>query len=186
MSRYDVRSIATSNLPIGAAAAAKPKTTSESVPEGKTVVELPSEELSPAAVLPFPAPNSAATINFALPIKQDNSSSLWAALSYPSSAMAANGIRNPNHVAAVVYENGNGTTPYSVDFQQNSTDSFYSGCGYNFQQHDGSAAARGAVLQNGTSNEALGTIGGGWIQPVFQTGKGNLASTFQTAIFGVE
>ncbi|XP_057787122.1 AP2-like ethylene-responsive transcription factor AIL5 isoform X2 [Salvia miltiorrhiza] len=168
MSRYDVRSIASSNLPIGGANN-KPKTTSESIPENKSAEVLPSEDKNTAASLPFPAQNTAATISFALPIKQDHSSNLWAALGYQNSA----DIKNPNHGAAVFQ--GNGTTPFGVEFQLNDNEGFY-----NYQQQGG-GGARGVAVQNGTSHEAVGMSN--WIEPA--AAKSNLSS-YQTPIFGVE
>ncbi|KAL1548842.1 AP2-like ethylene-responsive transcription factor AIL5 [Salvia divinorum] len=168
MSRYDVRSIASSNLPIGGANS-KPKTTTESTPENKIVQGLSSEDKSKE--LSFPP-----TINFALPIKQDQSSSLWAALGYQNSA----NMENPNHGRGAVFQDSSsgGTTQFGVEFQPNDNEGLYNGCGYKYQLQ----SAGGVVLQNRTSNEAVVMSNGeNWFQPA----KSNLPS-FQTPIFGVE
>lgn len=98
MSRYDVRSIASSSLPIGGAAN-KPKTTSE---------DNKNKELSSLHAFPT------ATISFGLPTKlQDQSSNLWAALGYQNS-----GIRSPNGLEESLQPNNEGFYNYQQQQQQ--------------------------------------------------------------------
>ncbi|XP_042055911.1 AP2-like ethylene-responsive transcription factor AIL5 isoform X2 [Salvia splendens] len=158
MSRYDIRSIASSNLPIGGANT-KPKTTTESTPDHKPSQGKSKEELS------FPT----STINFALPVKHDHSASLWAALGYQNSA----DLRNPNH-GIFQDSSSSGTAQFGVDFQPNDNEGLYK-----YQQH---GSVVDVALQNRTSHEAVVmSNGGNWILPA----KSNLPS-FQTPIFGVE
>ncbi|KAL0282153.1 UNVERIFIED_CONTAM: AP2-like ethylene-responsive transcription factor AIL5, partial [Sesamum radiatum] len=116
MSRYDVRSIASSNLPIGGATS-KSKTSSESMmSDNRSIDGLNSEDnnnnnnrdlSSSTSSVPYQSPNPAATISFALPMKQDQSSSLWAALRYQNPA------KNPNTSGSTVFQDSdtNGATP---------------------------------------------------------------------------
>lgn len=207
MSRYDVRSIASSNLPIGGATN-KSKTTSESISDNKSVEGIQSEDnnkdLSSATSVPFPSQNSVPTINFALPTKQDQSSSLWAALGYQNAAIATNNAKNPNTGVTLFQDsNTNGTTlqsttPFSMEFQpnNNNNEGFFSGCGYNYYQQQGSSTGATSsnstrmVSDNGTTHDAVVFSNNGtWIhQPsvhAFQAAKPNL-SAFQTPIFGME
>ncbi|KAK6159079.1 hypothetical protein DH2020_006393 [Rehmannia glutinosa] len=186
MSRYDVRSIASSNLPIGGAIN-KPKTSSES--DNKSIDAVQSndnnkKDLSSATSVPFPSQTSAPNINFALPMKQDQSSNLWAALGYQS----------PNTGTSL-----QGTTPYSMEFQGtslsavNSTDEtnnegYFNGCGY-YQQQAGSGTTS---TSEGTTRDAvvLGGNNGNWILPPtvhsLQAAKPSLSIFHQTPIFGME
>ncbi|KAL8493355.1 hypothetical protein ACS0TY_024535 [Phlomoides rotata] len=187
MSRYDVKSIASSNLPVGGGSATNkpPKPTSESASDNRSMEGIPCEDGTCSATsLPFPLPSQSPspTINFALPIKQDQSSSLWAALGYP---------RNPSNSATMFQE---GTTPYSTEFHPTEANSngFFNGCGYNYQECEGTTSSSGCttrVVSNGTSHDAVGfSNNGGWIPQAvhaFQGGKTNLSS-FQTPIFGIE
>ncbi|XP_047951192.1 AP2-like ethylene-responsive transcription factor AIL5 [Salvia hispanica] len=148
MSRYDVRSIASSNLPIGGANT-KPKTTTESTPENKPSQGKSKEELS------FPT----STINFALPVKHDHSASLWAALGYQNST----DLKNPNHGGLFQDSSSSGATQFGVEFQPTDNEGLYNGCGYKYQQH---GSVVGVALQNRTSHEAVVVSNGGnWIQP---------------------
>ncbi|KAK6131940.1 hypothetical protein DH2020_034317 [Rehmannia glutinosa] len=184
--RYDVRSIASSNLPIGGAIN-KPKTSSQS--DNKSIDAVQSndnnnKDLSSATSVPFPSQTSAPNINFALPMKQDQSSNLWAALGYQS----------PNTGTSL-----QGTTPYSMEFQGtslsavNSTDEtnnegYFNGCGY-YQQQAGSGTTS---TSEGTTRDAvvLGGNNGNWILPPtvhsLQAAKPSLSIFHQRPIFGME
>ncbi|KAI3444167.1 hypothetical protein Pfo_000832 [Paulownia fortunei] len=212
MSRYDVRSIASSNLPIGGASN-KPKTSSESLSDNKSLDGIQSEDnnkdLSSATSVPFPSQNSAAAINFAMPIKQDQSSSFWAALGYQCPAIT-NNAKNPN-TGATLFQDSitsgttlQGTTPFSMEFQpslsvntetNSNNEGFFNGCGgYYQQQGSGTTSsspshATRIVSNNGTAHDAVVFGGNGsWMPPSvhsFQAAKPNL-SAFQTPIFGME
>lgn len=139
MSRYDVRSIASSNLPIGGANT-KPKMTIEAAADHKPPQGKSKEELS------FPTP----TINF----KHDHSASLWAALGYQNSS----DLKNPNH-GIFQDSSSSGTAQFGIEFQPNGNEGLYK-----YQQH---GSVVGVPLQNRTSHEVMSN-GGNWIQtPIF-------------------
>lgn len=187
MSRYDVKSIASSNLPVGATNK-PPRTTSESASENRSVEGIPSEDntTSAATSLPFPSQNSSPAINFGLPLKPDQSSSLWAALGYPTHPP-----RNPSNSTTMFQE---GTTPYSTEFDpaESNNGGFFNGRGYYQQECEGTTASSSGttrMVSNGTSHDAAGfSNNGSWIPQAvhaFQDAKTNLTS-FQTPIFGIE
>ncbi|KAL0404613.1 UNVERIFIED_CONTAM: AP2-like ethylene-responsive transcription factor AIL5 [Sesamum radiatum] len=168
MSRYDVRSIASSNLPIGGATS-KSKTSSESMMSDNRSIDVP---------------NPAATISFALPMKQDQSSSLWAALRYQNPA------KNPNTSGSTVFQDSdtNGATPqFGMEFQGcNNEGLIFNGGNGGYYGTTSSSVAR---TDEGASHNAGG---GEWVAPVVvhggfgQAGRKENVSAFQTAIFGME
>ncbi|KAK4415312.1 AP2-like ethylene-responsive transcription factor AIL5 [Sesamum alatum] len=174
MSRYDVRSIASSNLPIGGATN-KSKTSPES--DNRSIDGLNSDDnnnkdlSSATSSVPFPSQNSGATISFALPMKQDQSSSLWAALGYQSPA------KNPNASGgSAVFQESNGTTPqFGMEFQGSNNEGLIFNGGSN------------GYYGVASSSRVVSEDGGEWVAPVGlgQAGKQSL-SAFQTPIFGME
>ncbi|KAK4404581.1 AP2-like ethylene-responsive transcription factor AIL5 [Sesamum angolense] len=153
MSRYDVRSIASSNLPIGGATN-KSKTSSELMSDSRSIDCLNSEDNNNnkdlSSSVPYPSQNSAATISFALPMKQDQSSSLWAALGYQTPA------KNPNTSGGTVFQdsNTNGTTPqFGMEFQGSNNEGLMFNGG-----NDGYYCT--TSTEEGTSHNAVG--GSGW------------------------
>ncbi|KAL9154758.1 hypothetical protein ABFS82_10G137600 [Erythranthe guttata] len=213
MCRYDVRSIASSNLPIGGGTN-KPKTSPELLPENTSNLAITSsednlrrEDMLSATSAPLQL-NAAASINFGLPIKQDQSSSLWAALGYHQTTNAKNTsattlFQEPHHHGTTLTLQG--TTPYSMEFNCNNNEGFFDGTGsYNYQHsisngtttHD-QDSSNGTIhdqdSSNGTTTNEAEEFGnnGNWnvLTPApvhsFQAAKGNL-SYFQTPIFGIE
>ncbi|KAL0453434.1 UNVERIFIED_CONTAM: AP2-like ethylene-responsive transcription factor AIL5 [Sesamum latifolium] len=169
MSRYDVRSIASSNLPIGGATN-KSKTSSESMSDNRSIDCLNSEDnnnnnnnkdlSSSTSSVPYPSQNSAATISFALPMKQDQSSSLWAALGYQTPA------KNPNTSGGTVFQDSDtdGTTPqFGMEFQGcNNEGLIFNGGNGGYY---GTASSSVVTTDEGTSRNAVGG-GGEWVAPV--------------------
>ncbi|XP_011069922.1 AP2-like ethylene-responsive transcription factor AIL5 isoform X2 [Sesamum indicum] len=185
MSRYDVRSIASSNLPIGGATN-KSKTASESISDSRSIDGLNSEgnnkDLSSStSSVPYPSQNLAATISFALPMKQDQST--WAALGYQNPA------KNPNTSGSTVLTNG--TTPhFGMEFQDSNNEGliFTGGNGGYY----GTTSSSVATTNEGASRNAVDGGGGEWVAPVVvhggfvQAGRRRNLSAFQTPIFGME
>ncbi|KAL3841048.1 hypothetical protein ACJIZ3_025639 [Penstemon smallii] len=169
MTRYDVKSIASSNLPVGGAC--NKSKVDDTIEVGTTQLD-DNNNNSYSAV-----PSFQSQVNFAMPIKQDQSSSLWAALGYQNSQGT--------------------TTPFSMEFDPNnrisSNEGFFMNVGnYNYQQQVNginatSSGSDSLVLNSGinsgTTHDASLDLNGNWTpsQPV----KPNL-SAFQTPIFGME
>ncbi|GAU35214.1 hypothetical protein TSUD_204900 [Trifolium subterraneum] len=200
MSRYDVKSIANSSLPIGGLSNKNKNSTDTSVSEIKSLEAIQSDERDhPSSV------SSATTLSFAIPIKQDPSSDYWSNI-----LGFHNNTNNPSVVS---------TTPFNMDFSthappNNNNDNnagFFSGSGIlNVQQqngngNNGSSSASSSTSssipfatpifslnsnsnssssydQNGNSN----SYGNNWIgHTIFQT-HAKQPSLFQTPIFGME
>ncbi|KAK4481837.1 hypothetical protein RD792_012748 [Penstemon davidsonii] len=174
MTRYDVKSIASSNLPVGGTCN-KSKTSSESddnkttTDVGTTQLDVENNSKDRYSAVPFQS-----QMNFAMPIKQDQSSSLWAALGY----------RNLNSAS-----NSQGTTPFSMEFDppnnRSNDQGFFNVGNYYQQQSNGTSSGSGSdslVLSgnNGTTHDASLDLNGNWtpLQPV--------KPAFQTPIFGME
>lgn len=184
MSRYDVRSIASSNLPIGGATN-KPKTPSESVPEnrpGRDVGPPPQEDAQS-----FSSQNSAASINFGVPMKQDQSSSLWAALGYSQTPSTTTTTTTNSTMFQECKTDG--TTSFSTDNDRNGNNNEGLFNGYYHhqqqQQHEGSGTSDRGHHQNSSDctirDEAAVVFGNGgdWMR--------NNLTAFQTPlIFGIE
>ncbi|XP_051120463.1 AP2-like ethylene-responsive transcription factor AIL5 [Andrographis paniculata] len=169
MSRYDVKSIASSNLPIGGANAVnKSKTSSESdsksdgLPSSSEVVQ--NKDLASSTSLHFLSQNSSTpTITFSgLPMKPEQPPNhLWAAaLGYQTPAGAAVAT-NPMFPDA-------SATPYCVDFPagRSHDQNFLAGYVYYQQQQSSSngttpqSPSAAVVCTNGTSREAhVGIVG---------------------------
>ncbi|OIS96980.1 PREDICTED: AP2-like ethylene-responsive transcription factor AIL5 [Nicotiana attenuata] len=114
ISRYDVKSIASSNLPVGGMNS-KSKTSSESASESSKNVEANrsddrdrDRDISSATSAPFSsqAPNMV-NLGFGLPIKQD-SSDFWSILGYTNDQN--NGSKNPSANATFFHGPPDGTT----------------------------------------------------------------------------
>ncbi|KAL2534769.1 AP2-like ethylene-responsive transcription factor AIL5 [Abeliophyllum distichum] len=185
MSRYDVKSIASSNLPIGGLNN-KPKTSSETLSESKSLDGAPSDISSNNSVSLTSHHAAASTLSFGLPIKQDSSNS-WSNPAHPST------VFQPASDSCI-----HGTVPFSIDFPTklpvNETDKnkndegFFNGNYY--QQQQQGIATRIALNSNYSNNTYDGSVStvGNWISPSlhsFQPAKSNL-SAFQTPIFGME
>lgn len=119
MSRYDVKSIASSNLPIGGITG-KPTTQSDSCHiDGAGARSDDRDTPSSASSVNFPSQPPSSTLSFALPIKQDTTD-YWSILGYPSSTPLTN-AKNPSATTSSLFHASNngtfyqGTTPFSMD-----------------------------------------------------------------------
>lgn len=168
MSRYDIKSIACSNLPIGGLNN-KPKTSSESLSESKSF-DGPHSDISANTYSSHPP--TASTLSFGLPIKQDSANS-W---SNPA-------VFQPLHFSM------NFPTNLSVnEASKNKTDQgFFNG--NNCQQQEGIALnSNSSSATTAAYDGSVSTTVGNWISPSlqsFQAAKSNL-SALQTPIFGME
>ncbi|KAL2464300.1 AP2-like ethylene-responsive transcription factor AIL5 [Forsythia ovata] len=191
MSRYDVKSIASSNLPIGGFNN-KPKTSSETLSDSKSLDGAPSDISSNTSISLTSHHAAASTLSFGLPIKQDSSNS-WSNPANPST------VFQPSNSCM------HGTIPFSIDFPTNSSvnetnknknkndEGFFNGNYYQQQQQEQEQqgiATRIALNSNYSNNTYDGSVStvGNWISPSlhsFQPAKSNL-SAFQTPIFGME
>ncbi|CAJ2649776.1 unnamed protein product [Trifolium pratense] len=194
MSRYDVKSIANSSLPIGGLSNKNNKiSTDSSVSEIKRLEPIQSDERDhPSSV------SSTTTLSFAIPIKQDPSSDYW------SNILGFHNTSNNNNNSSVVT-----TTPFNMDFSTHASDNhdatFFGGSGIlNVHQQNGngnnsSSSASSSTSNsipyatpifslnsNSNSNSSYDQNGNNWIgHTIFQT-HAKQPSLFQTPIFGME
>ncbi|KAJ1433479.1 Nucleic acid-binding, OB-fold [Sesbania bispinosa] len=199
MSRYDVKSIANSSLPIGGLSSKNKNSTDSSclsADNSKSHEAISrSDERDPSSTTSFASQqqpsSSTTTLSFAIPIKQDPSD-YWSILGY----------HNPpplDHTTAV-RNNNSSTVPFQMDFSNNSDNnnaSFFSGVGGGgiFVQSgsSGSSTASSSSIPLATPIFALNSsnassyenswIGGGSVH-TFQTHA--KPTLFQTPIFGME
>lgn len=149
MSRYDVKSIANSNLPIGGMSG-KSKNSSESVSDSKSIERSRSaddRDLSSASSVSFASqPPSASTLSFAIPIKQDPSD-YWSNIfgfhnqNPCSSSLNTSAKNNPSNLAPTLFHSSaNGSSsaafhssssvPFNMDFSASSNSASESNNGY--------------------------------------------------------
>ncbi|XP_073147418.1 AP2-like ethylene-responsive transcription factor AIL5 [Henckelia pumila] len=186
MSRYDVQSIANCNLPVGGVTN-KSKSPSDSLSDPRIIDGLlQSEDTNKKqdfASSISNSQNSAPNINFALPIKQDQSSSLWAALGYQ------NPSKNPYNPATLCQDlNGGGGI---VDINN---EDFFDVGGGNYYQGNGATDDPTHIAVNGNdgTTDTASVYGNGTESRItnqslhlLQQAKPNI-SAFQTPIFGFE
>ncbi|KAJ6857127.1 AP2-like ethylene-responsive transcription factor AIL5 [Populus alba x Populus x berolinensis] len=214
MSRYDVKSIANSNLPIGGISG-KSKNSPESVSDSKSIDVSRSDDrdLSSASSVTFASQPTTSTLSFAMPIKQGPSDYWTNILGYQNSTTTMNNTKNSSSIVApstllqssTGFPAFQGPTAFSMDFNTNSSvnESNNSGLLFNggyIQQHSGGDgistssssssipfATPIALHGNGSSYEGNSSYGS-WISQSlhsFQSAKPNL-SVYQTPIFGME
>ncbi|KAK7347732.1 hypothetical protein VNO80_22271 [Phaseolus coccineus] len=216
MSRYDVKSIANSTLPIGGLSS-KNKTSADSASESKSHEASRSDERDPssASSVTFGSQQqpSSSTLSFAIPIKQDPSD-YWSILGYHNPTLDNSGVRNTTSVTTTSFASSNngtaGATPFQMDLSSapSSTGSdnnaaFFSGGGIFVQQQSGHGNGHGNgssgslscsipfatpifSLNSNTSYESSAGYGN-WIGPTLHTFQSHAKpSLFQTPIFGME
>ncbi|KAJ6957979.1 AP2-like ethylene-responsive transcription factor AIL5 [Populus alba x Populus x berolinensis] len=213
MSRYDVKSIANSNLPIGGISG-KSKNSPESVSDSKSIDVSRSDDrdLSSASSVTFASQPTTSTLSFAMPIKQDPSDYWTNILGYQNSTTTMNNTKNSSSIVApstllqssTGFPAFQGPTAFSMDFNTNSSvnESNNSGLLFNggyIQQQSGDGISTSsssssipfatpiALHGNGSSYEGNSSYGS-WISQSlhsFQSAKPNL-SVYQTPIFGME
>ncbi|XP_044463441.1 AP2-like ethylene-responsive transcription factor AIL5 [Mangifera indica] len=211
MSRYDVKSIASSNLPIGGVNG-KSKNSSESASDSKSLDGSRTDDIrdniSSASSVAFASHHPAAatsTLSFAIPIKQDTSDYWSNILGYNQNTNAKNLTIAPSLFPSTTFQN---PSTFHVDFSVNS--SSVNECNNNGvimngglyvdhhhqqqqQQQNGttSSSATNVALNsnNGNSYNESGGGYGSWniAQNLhsLQAAKANI-SVFQTPIFGME
>ncbi|KAI5348705.1 hypothetical protein L3X38_001592 [Prunus dulcis] len=210
MGRYDVKSIANSNLPIGGMSG-KSKNSSDS--DSKSIEgnrSADDRDLSSASSVTFASQQpSSSTLSFAIPIKQDPSTDYWSNIfgyhhnaKNPSPVSVAPSPLFQSCTTNVPYGNNSSQIPFNMDFSVSATSSTspsetnngyfgnYNAHGQQQQQHDQSTNSipfATPVALNSNSGFETSSGYGSWIGPslhTFQThAKTNL---FQTPIFGME
>ncbi|GFS30383.1 similar to AINTEGUMENTA-like 5 [Actinidia rufa] len=203
MSRYDVKSIASSNLPIGSITE-NSKTSSNSASEKNSIdgVKLDHRDLSSASSsVTFALQPPTSSLSLGLPMKQDTTDNYWSILGYHNNPSLNSTPENQASSAAPLFQaptSGGtssfqlGTTPYSMDLSTNNNINnnnglLNGGTVYLQQQSIGNSSGIAfatpiALSSNGNSNE--GGSFGNWVHS-FQSAKPNL-SVFCTPIFGME
>ncbi|PQQ01705.1 AP2-like ethylene-responsive transcription factor AIL5 [Prunus yedoensis var. nudiflora] len=213
MSRYDVKSIANSNLPIGGMSG-KSKNSSDS--DSKSIEgnrSADDRDLSSASSVTFaPQQTSSSTLSFAIPIKQDPSTDYWSNIfgyhhnaKNPSTVSVAPSSLFQSCTTNVPYGNNSSQIPFNMDFSVSATSSTspsetnngyfvnYNAHGQQKQQQDQSTSGTNSIpfatpiALNSNNGFETSSGYGSWIGPslhTFQThAKTNL---FQTPIFGME
>ncbi|KAG2407593.1 AP2-like ethylene-responsive transcription factor AIL5 Protein AINTEGUMENTA-LIKE 5 [Vigna angularis] len=208
MSRYDVKSIANSTLPIGGLSS-KNKTSADSASESKSHEASRSDERDPssASSVTFGSQQqpSSSTLSFAIPIKQDPSD-YWSILGYHNPTLDNSGVRNTASVTT--------TSPFQMDLSSAPSNTgsennaaFFSGGGIFVQQQSGHGNGNGHGHGNGSggslscsipfaspifslnSNTSYESSAGycNWIGPTLHAFQSHAKpSLFQTPIFGME
>ncbi|XP_026460815.1 AP2-like ethylene-responsive transcription factor AIL5 isoform X1 [Papaver somniferum] len=171
MSRYDVKSIANSNLPIGGITGSSSKTT-KAIINSDSISDDRSNDGGHSDDRDF----SSTTLSFGLPIKQDPSSTdYW---SLVNGSGQNNGVTNILHQQTSSHDQGNITTGNMF---------FNGGFVHQLQQQEQQCVMSSSSPMSYDGSAA--GYGGEWVlaQPplVYQTGKPNL-SVFQTPIYGME
>ncbi|CAK7337567.1 unnamed protein product [Dovyalis caffra] len=215
MSRYDVKSIANSNLPIGGISG-KSKNSSESASDSKSIDGSRSDDrdLSSASSVSFPSQPATSTLSFAIPIKQDPSDYWTNILGYQNITTTMNNAKNSSNIVApstLIQSSTSGPafqspTAFSMDFfnaNPSANESNNSGLVFNGGYMQQQSAGNGISTSSSSSNIPFATpIGmhsnGGscegnssyssWIAQSlhsFQSVKPNL-SVYQSPIFGME
>ncbi|KAE9462450.1 hypothetical protein C3L33_05656, partial [Rhododendron williamsianum] len=207
MSRYDVKSIANSNLPIGGITG-KSTTQSDSASDNKSIDGGRSDDrdhLSSASSVNFQSQPPSSTLSFAIPIKQD-SVDYWSILGYPSSSNSLTSAKNPSATTPLFQASNSGTsyqgtTPFGMDFCNtgsstisNHNNGIFNGGGYlQLQQHQQSISSSTStsssgiafatpIALNSSNSYEQGSSYGNWVAPSpllhsFQSAKPNLPSS---------
>ncbi|RDX66792.1 AP2-like ethylene-responsive transcription factor AIL5, partial [Mucuna pruriens] len=211
MSRYDVKSIANSTLPIGGLSS-KNKSSTESASECKSHEASRSDDRDPSSgsSVTFGSQQqpSSSTLSFAIPIKQDPSD-YWSILGYHNHNHNQNPPLDRNTSTTCFASSNNGMTPFHVEFSgapsstgsDNNNAAYFSGGMFVQQQSGGGSGSSGSSsslscsipfatpifsLNSNTSYESSAGYGN-WIGPTLHTFQSHAKpSLFQTPIFGME
>ncbi|KAH8505166.1 hypothetical protein H0E87_012424 [Populus deltoides] len=212
MSRYDVKNIANSNLPIGGISG-KSKNSSESASDSKSIDGSRSDDrdLSSATSVTFASQPATSTLSFAIPIKQDPSDYWTNILGYQNTTTMNNAKNSSSSIvdpSTLLQSSTSGPafqspTVFKMDFNANSSvnESNNNGLlfngGYTQQQISGIGTSSPssnipfatpiAFHSNGNSYEGNPSYSSWIAQPLhsFQSAKPKL-SVYQTPIFGME
>uniref|UniRef100_A0A7N0TGM0 AP2/ERF domain-containing protein n=1 Tax=Kalanchoe fedtschenkoi TaxID=63787 RepID=A0A7N0TGM0_KALFE len=206
MSRYDVKSIASSNLPIGGIGN-KPRTSSESISEGRSDNDHDISECSVSFVPLDQQPQPIySNLNFALPVKADPTSNYWPALlGYGNNQITlATPSPNSNNNLINNYFHSNNSAAAGPHYSNN-MNIYYAADGLSLAGSEPGSVETRSVIPYATpismtmtnssgvvgTHENVSSSGNGisnWVAPnphQYQTGKPSL-SVFQTPIFGIE
>ncbi|KAF9613866.1 hypothetical protein IFM89_012414 [Coptis chinensis] len=197
MSRYDVKSIASSSLPIGGVSS-KPKASSDQSISDKSGDGSRSDDRDVTSVSFASQPSlSTTTLSFALPIKQDPID-YWSLLGYQNPCQNNPNNRNSTTLFQSCLTNGFGFQSVSnpqMDYSTNSdinqsSNRVLNDGGYIQQQQSTTSIPFATPISVSSSNSYENSTNsyGSWVSPsvhAFQTGKQNL-SVYQTPIYGME
>ena len=203
MSRYDVKSIANSTLPIGGLSS-KNKNSTDSLSESKSHEATRSDERDPSSAnssVTFASQQqpSSSTLSFAIPIKQDPSD-YWSILGYPHNPALESAARNSTSVTAPtsfqpsnngtsLQSSGSTTTPFHMDFSaapsntnSDSNAAFFSGGGIFVQQQQsgGSSGSSSSSIPFATPIFSLNSNSNYESSPGYGNWIGPTLHTFQT------
>lgn len=215
MSRYDVKSIASSNLPIGGMSG-KSKTSSESVSDSKSIDggSRSADDLSStSSVTTFASPPASSSLSFAIPIKQDPSD-YWSNIFGFHSQSAKNNHPSTTLAPTTLFHTSSSPVPFTVDFSANSNTNSVSAesnngffnasstAGYATAQQQqqqqqssvsvsvsgsGSTATQIALNSNNSNSYETSSAFGNWVGPTLHTFQTHAKpNLFQTLIFGME
>lgn len=214
MSRYDVKSIANSSLPIGGLSS-KTKTPNDSVSvqskishDGGRSDDLSSPNSSVTFASQPPPSSSPASLSFAIPIKQDASDNYW-------SSVLAGYNKNPSFQSSSTNASVTSVLPFNLEFSthtssesnnndnagnnnNNNNNAFFSGGMFGQQQSGGNSGGISGsssliplgtpIALNSNSSYEISSGYGNWsigsTLHAFQTHA--KPSLFQTPIFGIE
>ncbi|CAI8611162.1 unnamed protein product [Vicia faba] len=190
MSRYDVKSIANSSLPIGGLSNKNNRFSTDHSLSKSKILEIASisDERNPSTTFTISQQPSSSTLSFAAPIKQDSSSDYW------SNILGIHSNNNPSQVLP-------SSTPFNMDFSSHATSNangdnnggFFSASVVQQQQNGDNSSS---LSSSSTSTIPFATpifslssnnsYGNNWINNghTFQTHA--KPSLFQTPIFGME
>ncbi|KAI4344415.1 hypothetical protein L6164_011646 [Bauhinia variegata] len=206
MSRYDVKSIANSNLPIGGLSS-KAKNSTDSLSETKTHETSRSDDKdlsSASSSVPFALHSqpSSSTLSFAIPIKQDPSD-YWSILGYQNPSLNGDKSSFQSSTNGSALQSSN-ATPFNMDFsaaasnstsgsESNNNNAFFNGGILMQQQQNASGAASTSIpfatpiTLNGNFSYESSFGYGNWVGPTLHTFQTHAKpSLFQTPIFGME
>lgn len=180
MSRYDIKSIANSTLPIGGLSS-KNKNSTDSAPDSKNHDASRSDERDPssASSVTFGTlqPPSSSTLSFALPIKQDPSD-YWSILGYHNPPTLDNrGVRNNTtsvSTTSFAPSNSVGVTPFNMEFpsapsstgRDNNIGAYFSG-GIFVQQQQSNGGGSGISSGNDNNSSASLSCSIPFATPIF-------------------
>ncbi|PQQ08549.1 AP2-like ethylene-responsive transcription factor AIL5 [Prunus yedoensis var. nudiflora] len=214
MSRYDVKSIANSNLPIGGMSG-KSKNSSDS--DSKSIEgnrSADDRDLSSASSVTFASQQtSSSTLSFAIPIKQDPSTDYWSNIfgyhhnaKNPSTVSVAPSSLFQSCTTNVPYGNNSSQIPFNMDFSVSATSStspsetnngyfvnYNNAHGQQKQQQDQSTSGTNSIpfatpiALNSNNGFETSSGYGSWIGPSLHTFQTHAKTNlFQTPIFGME
>ncbi|CDP02984.1 unnamed protein product [Coffea canephora] len=200
ISRYDVKSIASSNLPVGGISNNKSnnnnKTSSDSLSDNKSADgsnRSDDRDHSSATSVSFVSQPSTSALGFGLPIKQNtpSTSDFWSSLGYHNNNVTA---KIPTPTAIPLFQN----PMYFQQQHQHQQSNVLGGGGGNGNGTGTNSSSPSEQVpfvtrialssSNGTGSTYDAANFGNWISPTlhsFQPAKPNL-SVFQTPIFGME